>query len=1179
MAVRIENHAEPIPGYKLMERLGGGGFGEVWKAEAPGGLHKAIKFVYGDLETAGDEGMRAEQELKALSRVKSVRHPYILSLERFDIIDGQLMIVMELADRNLWDRFRECRTQGLPGIPREELLRYMEETAEALDLMNNEYQLQHLDIKPQNLFLVHNHAKVADFGLVKDLQGMMASVTGGVTPVYAAPETFDGWISRFCDQYSLAIVYQELLTGQRPFAGNNIRQLILQHLQASPNLSSLPPSDRDAIARALAKNPDDRFPSCMELIRTLRGNVAAPANDYPMVVQEPRSEARPTDSTTGEETPCFTLSKSNGAAPVTCLAQDIATPQPLLGQANRDPGWIRVHQVAERAAPVAQTPAKLPAETQGEGVLFPALVIGLGQLGFGVLQRLRAQLQAQVGPLETMPHIRLLYVDTDPEAARHASRGRSAAALGRDEILLTRLNRPSHYLRSHDGRSRIDSWFNTKMLYRIPRNLVTTGLRALGRLAFLDNYRTIARRLRRELLACADPEGLAAAVQRTGLGMRSNHPRVYVVTGLAGGTGGGMFLDLAYVVKHLLRQIGCTRCEVTGIFLMPAVDRQASQTLALANAFAALTELNHFSTQGTTFSVRYDEKEAAINDAEAPFSRILTLELPSNANDEAPVEVSDSSADYLFRELLTPLGRATEEARAAKPTTGRPCPGPKCQTFGLYRISWPRQALLHNVARRLCQQIVQRWMTKDATAVRDSVRTLVAEVWQRQQLGGEFLLERLQAACKESLGEDPEALFARWNEPLAQLDLRSGEGVSQAVAGVLGQLENVLGRVETNVGARGGSLEEPLNATAEKLIASYGQQLTGFAIRLIEQPPFRLAGTEEATRQIVANVEQVLAHHEALSKELTGKAAEAQERIMAHLAAVRTGAQTERRKGPPAVAALLELLQVYPKWRYQSLLLKRVLSTYVSLRGHLSDQLREINYCRDRLADLRRSFENPDKSITDADEPGCGRNVFPFGCRNLSDTVKQLTESISTDDLRDLDTKMQDLIQGQFTSLVHVCMTSSNLLQNLEAAMQREAEGFVAARLAGINLTELYLKNQGGAEEVKQDLLEIANAAAPHLSGQRFPPQAELRVLAIPPGPAAERLHGVAEEVLEDVKFVSAPGVTDIIFYRESPGLPLAEFGQLGPLAYEAYRTVSGIDSFTPHSRTDISEWRAAVVS
>src|SRR6185436_14600466 len=103
MSIRIEPGGEPIPGYTLLERLGGGGFGEVWKCEAPGGLLKAIKFVYGDLQSNDEEGQRrSEQELKALKRVKTVRHPYLLSLERFDIIEGRLLIVMELADRNLW---------------------------------------------------------------------------------------------------------------------------------------------------------------------------------------------------------------------------------------------------------------------------------------------------------------------------------------------------------------------------------------------------------------------------------------------------------------------------------------------------------------------------------------------------------------------------------------------------------------------------------------------------------------------------------------------------------------------------------------------------------------------------------------------------------------------------------------------------------------------------------------------------------------------------------------------------------------------------------------------------------------------------------------------------------------------------------------------------------------------
>jgi len=165
MSVRIEAQVEPIPGYRLLDRLGSGGFGEVWRCEAPGGIFKAVKIIHGDLRSKDSDLVRyAEQELKALKRVKQVRHPYLLALDRYDIVDGRLLIVMELADCNLWDRFREYRDKGKPGIPRDELLQYMAESAEVLDLFNDQYQLQHLDIKPQNLVMLHQHVKVADFG-------------------------------------------------------------------------------------------------------------------------------------------------------------------------------------------------------------------------------------------------------------------------------------------------------------------------------------------------------------------------------------------------------------------------------------------------------------------------------------------------------------------------------------------------------------------------------------------------------------------------------------------------------------------------------------------------------------------------------------------------------------------------------------------------------------------------------------------------------------------------------------------------------------------------------------------------------------------------------------------------------------------------------------------------------
>ncbi len=214
MSVLREPNAEPIPGYRLIEPLGSGGFGEVWKCEAPGGLFKAIKFVFGNLNSLDVDGARAEQELRALNRVKEVRHPFVLSMDRIEVVEGELVIVMEVADKSLHDLFQECLSAGLVGVPRDALLRYIRDAAEALDHMNEKHTLQHLDIKPRNLFLISDRVKVADFGLVKTLERSGASgFLGGVTPLYAPPETFNGTISGRSDQYSLAIVYQELLDG------------------------------------------------------------------------------------------------------------------------------------------------------------------------------------------------------------------------------------------------------------------------------------------------------------------------------------------------------------------------------------------------------------------------------------------------------------------------------------------------------------------------------------------------------------------------------------------------------------------------------------------------------------------------------------------------------------------------------------------------------------------------------------------------------------------------------------------------------------------------------------------------------------------------------------------------------------------------------------------------------
>ena len=235
MTTTIQPREEVFPGYHLTERLGSGGYAEVWRARAPGEIDKAVKIVFG----CYDEQL-AVQELKALERIKNVRHPFVLSLERFEIVDGRLAILTELADLSLEQRAELCRAQGLPGIPRDELLRYMSDTAEALDFLAERHNLQHLDIKPANLLISGDHVKVADFGLVKELASRTQnSMVAGMTPSYSSPEMFDDAPSPQSDQYSLAIVYQEMLTGVLPFPGRTTAQLANQHLHSQPQLAAL----------------------------------------------------------------------------------------------------------------------------------------------------------------------------------------------------------------------------------------------------------------------------------------------------------------------------------------------------------------------------------------------------------------------------------------------------------------------------------------------------------------------------------------------------------------------------------------------------------------------------------------------------------------------------------------------------------------------------------------------------------------------------------------------------------------------------------------------------------------------------------------------------------------------------------------------------------------------------
>ncbi|HMP16634.1 MAG TPA: serine/threonine-protein kinase [Gemmatales bacterium] len=251
--------------YMFIEPIGRGQTAEVWRARRLDGQELAIKTLF-----AVNDKLEARRELESLELVLKLRHHHLLSILGYWIESQRLYIVMELAEGNLGTLLQRYKHMQLPGIPRQELLRYFHEASLGLDYLHQQ-GICHRDVKPDNLLLQNGNVKVADFGLarVEPLPQSSTSMVG--TPAYMAPEAWRGHYCIASDQYSLAASYVELRTGQRAIPGNKFVDVMMGHLQGTPHLEGVSPEEQKALMRAMSKNPESRFASCEEFVRALAG--------------------------------------------------------------------------------------------------------------------------------------------------------------------------------------------------------------------------------------------------------------------------------------------------------------------------------------------------------------------------------------------------------------------------------------------------------------------------------------------------------------------------------------------------------------------------------------------------------------------------------------------------------------------------------------------------------------------------------------------------------------------------------------------------------------------------------------------------------------------------------------------------------------------------------------------
>jgi len=1127
MSLALPPNGEPLPGFRYLRRVGRSSGSETWLVQDPNKAERALKIVLG----AG--------ELLALNKLTTCRHPFLMHWDRSEVVDGDLFLLSDWAGETLHTQLKSRQAEGT-ALARPLALRFVEEAAEVLDFLHEKHQLTHGSLKLSNLGVLHRHLKLLDWGLV-DPERLRSRAWGLAELAVTAPEVVDGRLGAASDQYALAAAYVQATTGQLPFTATSLAGWFRTRPFEPLGLAQLVEAERAVVAQALDADPGRRFKTCHEFVTALSEAVresggtssAVHCVETPAIASESPAKMPAEHPTERVITAAKSDPPSLTPVPTSVLKAFVATEDKDPSR-HPDSAFLNLHSLTYQAT------------VDSRGVLTPTIVLGLGGQGAEALQQLAEQFQERFGGLGEVPNVRLLAVDTDAKALSSHVTGKPGG-LTKEQLFPCRLAAPGGYLWQEQRLGDVAGWLPHEILDRIGPQAETGNQRCLGRLAFVGNYAALRERLTRECQAVLQSRALMEATQKTGLPVRQDlTPVVYIVGGL-GGSVSGTVVDLAYLVRSILVELGWSQAHITGLFFLPdEPDADARK----ANAYASLLELHHF-TEERFFRAEYTGSDLC-HAAHAPFDEAFFWK-----TSPGPVAAAHKRAAYwLLRDTTSPLGTLRQVSRQVVETTEA---GP-WRGQGVAALQSSAQLLTYYGKRSLVQRLIARWIHPTEEVIDEVKRD--GERFLREHLQSPAaVLARFEHIAAILLGREPSALIDEWVAPL-----RKGAAARPPLEVMA---RDILAKVEMTFGVVGATGEEnpllaDLRVDTEQLAQNVCDQLPALLNQYLDRPGYRIGASLCLGRMLLdwisAQYDEVQSSHEHIRQEMVRA-----ERTITQMCnqEERSFSAMGRQKN---VTAITQDLIDYPGWVVREDMFARCLAIFRRVKETVTGCLAKLEPGEQALQQI---VVNSKTQLRQQEVAALGRRLILEGHKSLEERVNAMLDELPDDFLRRLDVDLARSMGKYQASYADICRGQGpafqDVLKLIDATADEELEGLIPPADAAEQL--LLLPSQAVVEQMR----EAYRDARPQITPQFGSRQGAFCLLVTPPTDAAKDLMQMAHSTLPQVVAASQGQMDEVLFYRETGPLHAHEVYPQGRLAYD--ELVGSVET-SPHSRFDVTTWR-----